>query len=198
MKRGGSGATYRCTTSAGGCGALGIRAYPLERYVLVESLRHYVEGRSGDESAQEVPSEPDPEAAAELRQVEKDIAKTYELAGAGEMRPTSAAEILKRLEERQKHLADRVGRSLRTAPKPPVSRLSQMFTPAELRSVGIERPTGRYSAEEFHMRWADREPEAVAAVRDLVLSQVERITVRRRQQRGRGFDPTRVRIVWRG
>ena len=35
-----------------------------------------------------------------------------------------------------------------------------------------------------------REPEAVAAVRDLVLSQVERVTIRRRERRGKTFDPS--------
>ncbi|MEX2274913.1 MAG: recombinase family protein [Actinomycetota bacterium] len=192
----GAGAAYRCTSSAGGCGRISIKAFPLERHVLLKALRHWYEGRSGDEVAQDGPSKPDPEALSELRQIEEDLQATRALVGDGSMRPADAAPILKQLAERQEKAAKRVGRSLQTAPEPPVSRLTQMFTRDELRAVGIDRPAGGASAEEFHLRWEDREPEAVAAVRDLVTSQVERITIHRRERRGKSFDPTRVQIAW--
>jgi ribosomal protein L13E len=87
-----------------------------------------------------------------------------------------------------------VARTLQTAPEPPVGRLSQVFTADELREAGLP---ARSTAREFRERWESQEPEAVQVVRDLVQTQVERIVVSRRAQRGRGFDSSRASIVWR-
>jgi hypothetical protein len=78
-----------------------------------------------------------------------------------------------------------------------VHHISQVFDAIELRAVGLDDLVGKGSAEEFQMAWEAREPEAIAVVRDHVTSQVERVTVSRRQVRGRGFDPTRVEVQWR-
>jgi ribosomal protein L13E len=115
-------------------------------------------------------------------------------AGSGAMRPADAAPILRQLAERQASAAERVARTLQTAPEPPVGRLSQVFTADELREAGLP---ARSTAREFRMRWESQEPEAVQVVRDLVASQVDHVTVARRVQRGRGFDPMRVQVVWR-
>jgi hypothetical protein len=92
--------------------------------------------------------------------------------------------------------SDRVSRALQTAPEPPVRKLTQLFTREELRSVGIERPDGVASAEEFHMRWADREPETVSVVRDLLVSQVDHVVCPPAgAPRCREFDPSRMTIT---
>jgi site-specific DNA recombinase len=185
---------YRCTSAAGGCGAVSIRALPLERWLLLESLRHWWENRDADAGKAAV-SEQDPGALAELREIEQSLDETRALVGEGKMRPADAAPILTQLAARQADAAERLSRTLQTAPKPPVKRLAQVFTRDELRSVGLGHLAGG-SAEEFRLRWEAREPAAVAAVRDLVKSQVEHAVISRRVQRGREFDPSRVNVEW--
>ncbi|MEO8291495.1 MAG: recombinase family protein [Actinomycetota bacterium] len=173
-----TGATdkYRCNAAAGGCGWPTIQAFPLERYVLFESLKHFMETRE-ERSTQPEPV-PDPGALSELREVAASLQETQGLVGEGLMSPADAAPILARLRERQREAAEAVARTLQTAPEPPVKRLSQVFTAHEV-------------------RWETRDPEAVQVVNDLALTQVERVIVSRRAVRGRGFDSKRVKVVWK-
>lgn len=191
----GSTDSYRCTAAAGGCGNIGIKAHPVERWLLLESLRRYLESQSGT-SKPDAP-EPDPGALAELREIEASLEETRGLVGQGLMRPADAAPILKQLADRQAEVADRVALTLQTAPEPPVHHIAQVFDSVELREVGLDEYAGKSSAEEFQVRWQAREPEIVAVVRDLVTSQVAQVTVYRRKVRGRGFDEDRVRVAWR-
>lgn len=193
----GSGVSYRCATAAGGCGNIGIRAYPLERYVLLESLNHWLGGLTSEVYDPPAEPVPDPGALAELREVETSLEETRQLVAEGLMRPADAAPILKRLAERQLAAADAVARTLTTVPEPPVKAMAQVFDAYELREAGLDDLVGSASAEEFQVRWEAREPEAIAVVRDLAQTQVERVEVSRRRVRGRGFDPTRVTVAWR-
>lgn len=190
-----TGATdkYRCNAAAGGCGGPSIKAFSLERHVMVEALKHFVANRQ-EPDAQPEDSRPDTGQYAELREVETAIEQTQALVGTGEMSPADAAPILRQLRDRQREAAESVARTLQTAPEPPVKRLGQVFTADELKAAGLP---GRSTAQEFRVRWENRDPEAAQVVRDLVTSQVQQVTISRREHRGRGFDPTRVKIVWR-
>ena len=53
------------------------------------------------------------------------------------MRPADAAPILSQLAARQAEASERVSRTLRVTPPPPVSSVAQLFTADELRSVGL-------------------------------------------------------------
>src|SRR2546428_13736188 len=82
-------------------------------------------------------------------------------------------------------MVEALNRTLQTAPEPPVRRLGQVFTADELREAGLP---GRSTAQEFRVRWENRDPEAVQVVRDLAQTQVERIVIARRLNRGKSFD----------
>ena len=193
-KLGGHANAYRCHSGNGGCGQVSIRAFPLERWLLLESLRRWLE--VGDRTPAPAPAETGA-GLEELREIERSLEETRALVGQGVMRPADAAPILTQLAARQAEVSERVSRTLRVTPEPPVRSVAQLFTADELRSVGLEDLVGRGSAEEFHGRWEGREPEAVAQVRDLILAVVDHVDVRRRTRPGRGFDPDRVTITWR-
>jgi DNA invertase Pin-like site-specific DNA recombinase len=186
--------SYRCTSAAGGCGGPSIRSLPLEKHVLLEALKHFLAHRAPGGGRPTPEPAPDPGALAELRQIERDLEDTRALVAEGTMRPADAAPILRRLAERQATAAERVSRTLQTTPEPPVQRLSQVFTADELRDAGLP---ARSHAEEFRLRWEAHDPAAVQVVRDLVQTQVERVTISRRVTRGRGFDTERVSIAWK-
>jgi hypothetical protein len=73
-----------------------------------------------------------------------------------------------------------------------------VFTDDELFEAGLL--TGRTpvnASRPFRARWEARDPEAVAAVRDLYEQVLGTVTIKRREVRGRGFAPERCGISWR-
>lgn len=190
---------YRCSVSHGGCGGASITMVPLERYVLLESLRQWLEVGRPDAVDGAAPAETSP-LIEELRALE---AREEEIASAlasGELTTRIAGEATRKVEARRRELTEALARALPPPEAEPlVTSLVEVFTPAELVEVGLERfVTVRNFDAALPFREASerRDPEAVAQVRDLYNEVLDHATVSRRQRRGRGFDPARVAITW--
>jgi hypothetical protein len=180
-----------------------IKQVPLEHHLLLESLRRWLEiGRPGHDGRDAGEADALP-LLEELRKLE---ARAEEIAEAladpdGTLTPKLAGEANRRVEARRRELTEQLSRTLPApAVEPQIRSLTHVFTADELVSVGLDRfVTVRDfdAAEPFRRRWEERDPEAVQQVRDLYGEVLDHAVVYKRKQRGRSFDPSRVKIAWR-
>lgn len=199
----GSGA-YRCTPSHGGCGAVSIKAIPLERHVLVESFRRWIEvygdRQDGERRREDEPS-PDTEPLLdELRTLEEREGQIADGLADGTLTVAVAGKAMRQVETRRREVTEQLARHLPPPQsKPLVRRPDEVFRPDELRSLGLRVTmfAKHGGAEQFATLWEDRDPEAVEQVRALYGEVLDHAVISRRERRGRAFDPTRVRLAWK-
>jgi recombinase len=201
---------YRCGVSHGGCGAVTINAYPLERYIALEGLRRHIENlRSGKKHGRT--SEPVAVADTspifdELHEVERRIEEIVDGLDDGTLTVAVAGRASKKLEERRRALTERLARSLPPAESGLKVELADIFTASDVMAVGgwlrakDFTVDGTFGEDEgFRERWESRtlSEAEVGLLRDLFIDSLDQATISRRESRGRKFDPTRVEIRWR-
>jgi DNA invertase Pin-like site-specific DNA recombinase len=194
------GGAYRCSPSRGGCGGVSIKAYPLERFMLVESLRRWLE--VGDRAKRE--DVPDVDAAPALDELRKLERRSEEIAAGladGTLTVQVGGEASRRVEARRRELAETLARALpppRTAPV--VRKLTDLLTPEELDDVGVRvtaRTWNEASDAAFRELWEARDIESVEQLRQLYAEVLDYAVISRRERRGHAFDPARLEIAWR-
>lgn len=204
IKMSSASGSYRCAASHGGCGSISIRRGPLERWLLVESVRRWLE--VGERKKAEPATEPVDTAPlmAELARLDAREEEVGAAMADGTLTVRSAAEATKRIKARRAELTEELARSLPAPAKDSlVAKLADIFTPDEMDELGLLSPpfvTAGILRDEpwraFRERWETGDAEAVAQVRDIFLEVLDHAVINRREHRSKSFDPARVSIVW--
>jgi site-specific DNA recombinase len=191
---------YRCPLGHGGCGSVSIKSLPLERYVLLESLKRWIDvgDRTPDEKLPERDTAP---LLAELRKLEKRAADISDGLASGVLSVQVAGEASQRVEARRREATEMLSRAVKPAKTEPTIRsLVEVFPPEELVEAGLGRyvrERDRDASHPFRAKWEARDSEAVAQVRSMYTEVLDHAVITQRRQRGRAFEPERVRITWK-
>jgi DNA invertase Pin-like site-specific DNA recombinase len=201
----GSSGYYRCLVSHGGCGAVSIKATPLERYIALEGFRHYISERQSGRRRQQPKHQPVADTSPileELRAVERRTNEVSAGIADGTLTVAVAGPAARQLEERRRALTEQLARSLPPIESGPTIRIGDIFTSDEVfDALGEVTDTfgGDYANDSFRERWEARQLTGAEAeqLRDLFADVLERATISPRAHRGHVFDPSRVSIQWR-
>lgn len=193
------GGAYRCSPSRGGCGAVSVKAYPLERFMLVEAFRRWLE--VGDRAKREEVSDVDiGPALEELRRLEGRAEKIADGLAEGTLTVEVGGEASRRIEARRRELTETLARALPPPRTDPVVRtLTDLLTPGELEDAGFQltaRAWNEASDAAFRELWEARDTRSVEQLRQLYAEVLDYAVISRRERRGHAFDPARVEIVW--
>ncbi len=200
---------YRCSVGHGGCGGVGIKATPLERYLLVLSVRQGYR-RTRLEGGHKPPAPaPKPEDTRplldELHEVEHRLDQVAEAIADGTLPVANGAKVTRALEERRRAIAEELARQLPPPQTIPSLNLFDLLRIAgampalqELQRRGLKLSIPDPDPD-LARRWesGDLTEAEVMRLRDAFGAFFERVEIKRRQRRGHAFEPERVTISWR-
>jgi site-specific DNA recombinase len=160
---------YRCSASHGGCGGTSILAWPLDQYIIQEVARRWRPRFQKRERSPERNA-----LLADLQQLEQRARDIADGLASGTLSVQVAGQASRQVEQRRREVTEALARGMPTPETPQPKNQQEMLKMIK-----------------------DAGEQASAFVRGLLTQTVERITISRRQRRGRGFEPDRVEITWK-
>ncbi len=207
----GSAGHYCCPATSGGCTKVRVPAYPLERWLVRETLTHQIEGqRKGRKKRRKAAALADTAPLVrELRDVEERIGRLALDYADGTLTAAQLRIATEALEERRQALIRKFAANV-SPPEAPQLRMGDFVTIEDIdaalggeylnwmEKAGLDVEDQRRVGTEFRERWEARNltESEVAQVHEWLVTSVEEARVQSGKRYARTFDPSLITVSW--